>query len=637
MPYPLGGYMGQILRVDLERKKALAESLPKELALNYLGGTGFAARILFDEIPSGLDPLAPENRLIFATGPLTGTLWPTAGRWAAYAKAPLTGIWGEAHCGGFFGPELKYAGYDMLILQGRAKGPVYLWIDDGTVEIRAAKDLLGRNTAETTDMIRERHGDREIEVACIGQAGERLVRFACIMNNYQDALGRTGLGAVMGSKNLKAVAVRGAKEVTVANDDKFMELVDDAHQRVLKQPQAQQMTKYGTPLLVAYKSKIGEFSTRNHQTGIFEGADKLNADTIRDKYYAKTRSCFVCAIQCKKMNRIQKGKYSGTISGGPEYESIYSLGSNCGIDDFGAVLKANQLCNLYGLDAISAGCVVAWLMECYNRGLITKKQCDGINLRWGNADALLALIERIAFREGIGDLLAQGSPHAARKLGKGTERYVMHVKGMEISGQDGRTHRSVALTHAISVRGADHLRSLVTVDQLGYEETAAKRYGKDKLPEICDPYSEKYKALVVKDAEDAFAIRDSLIVCWYSCGWPPIFWMPDFSAAAAAATGAQEFGKLKNMYRVAERICNLRRAFNVREGLGTKDDKLPDRFTREPMPGGPGKGQVANLDIMLKEYYQLRKWGADGKPTETVLSELGLADVAAELKRLRKL
>lgn len=636
MSYPLGGYMGQVLRVDLEREKALAEPLPKELVLNYLGGTGFAARILFNELGAGLNPLAPENRLIFATGPLTGTLWPTSGRWAAYAKAPLTGIWGEAHCGGFFGPELKYAGYDMLVIHGRAKGSVYLWIDDGTVEVRSAKDLLGRNTAETTDMIRERHGDREIEVACIGQAGERLVRFACIMNNYQDALGRTGLGAVMGSKNLKAVAVRGTRAVTVADDDKFMELVEDANQRVLKQSQAQQMMKYGTPLLVAYKSNIGELATRNHQTGLFEGADRLNADTIREKYYAKTRSCFVCAIQCKKVNRIRKGKYSGTISGGPEYEGIYALGTNCGIDDFGAVLKANQLCNLYGLDVISAGCVIAWLMECYQRGLVTRKQCNGLNLKWGNSDVMVTLIEQIAFREGIGDLLAQGSVQAARKLGKGTERYVMHVKGMEISGQDGRTHRSAALTHAISVRGADHLRSLVTVDQLGYEDTAAKRYGKDKLPEICDPYGERYKALVVKDAEDTFVIRDSLIVCWYSCGWPPIFWMSDFAAASAAATGVKEFGNVKNMYHIAERICNLRRAFNVREGLSAKDDMIPERFTREPMPEGPGKGQVANLGVMLHEYYRLRKWGADGKPTEHTLTELGLADVAAELKRPRK-
>lgn len=287
MPYPFGGYMGQILRVDLTREKVVIEPLPHELVLGYLGGTGFAARILFDELGPGIDALSPENELIFATGPLTGTLWPSAGRWAAYAKSPLTGIWGESHCGGFLGPQLKYAGYDLLVLKGRAKKPVYLWIDDDLVELLDARELWGRNTAETTDAIREKHGDREIEVACIGQAGENLVRFACIMNNYQDALGRTGLGAVMGSKRLKAVAVRGTKTVRAADEERFMELVEDAHQRVLKQPQAQQMTKYGTPLLVAYKSKIGELPTRNHQTGVFEGADKLNADTIRVKYFAK--------------------------------------------------------------------------------------------------------------------------------------------------------------------------------------------------------------------------------------------------------------------------------------------------------------------------------------------------------------
>ncbi len=636
MPYAFGGYMGQVLRIDLGREKALAEPLPREFVRNYLGGTGFAARILFDELKPRIDALSPENRLIFATGPLTGTLWPTAGRWGAYAKAPLTGIWGESHCGGFFGPELKYAGYDVLILQDRAKRPVYVWIDDGNVQILPAKDMWGRNTAETTDMIRERHGDREAEVACIGQAGERLVRFACIMNNYQDAAGRVGLGAVMGSKRLKAVAVRGTRGVKVADEEKFMELVEDAHERALKQPQAQQMTKYGTPLLVAYKSNIGELPTRNHQTGVFVNSDKLNADTIRAKYYVKTRSCFACRIMCKKVNRIQEGRYKGTVSGGPEYESIYSLGTNCGVNNFGAVLKANYLCNIYGMDAISAGCVVAWLMECYERGLVTRERCDGLDLRWGNHEAMVALIEKIARRQGIGGLLAEGSYRAAKRLGKGSERYVMHVKGMEISGQDGRTHRSAALTHAISVRGADHLRSLVTIDQLGYEETAAKRYGKDKLPEICDPYTEKYKALVVKDTEDTFAIRDSLIVCWYSCGWPPIFWMPDFAAASEAATGIKELGKLDEMYRIAQRICNLRRAFNIREGLSRKDDTLPPRFTREPMPEGPGKGKVANLELMLREYYQLRDW-PNGVPSRKALVGLGLAGVADELGRLGRL
>jgi aldehyde:ferredoxin oxidoreductase len=625
--------MGQVLRVDLTKGKSAIEQLPHELVLNYLGGTGFASRILFDELRPRMDAFSPDNRLIFATGPLTGTLWPTAGRWAVYAKSPLTDIWGESHCGGFFGPELKYAGYDMLILQGKAKQPVYLWIDDETVEILPAKDLWGRNTAETTDMIRERHGDKEIEVASIGQGGERLVRFACIMNNYQDTAGRGGLGAVMGSKNLKAVAARGSKAITVADDDKFMKLVDDAHERVLKQPQAQQMTKYGTPLLVAYKSKIGEFPTRNHQTGIFKNSDKLNADTIRAKYFAKTRSCFACRIMCKKVNRIPEGRYKGTIAGGPEYESIYSLGTNCGVDDFGAVLKANLLCNLYGIDSISAGCAVGWLMECYEKGLVMRKQCDGLDLKWGNHEAMVTLIEKIAKREGIGDLLAEGSYRAAKKLGKGSE-YVMHVKKMDISGQDGRTHRSVALTHAISVRGADHLRSLVTVDQLGYEETAMKRYGKEKMPEICDPYTEKYKAMAVKDTEDAFAIRDSLIVCWYSCGWPPIFWMPDFAAIASAATGIEKFGGLEELYHIAQRICNLRRAFNVREGLDRRHDALPRRFTHEPMPEGPGKGQVANLELMLREYYEFRGWDRRGIPTKRTLTELGLSDVAEELKQL---
>lgn len=635
MPYKFGGYMGQILRVDLTRGKTYVERLPHELVLNYLGGTGFAARILWEEVGPQTDPIGPENRLIFATGPLTGTLWPTAGRWAVYAKSPLTGIWGEAHCGGFFGPQLKYTGYDLVIIQGRAPKPVYLRLEDGEAELCDAKDLWGKTTAETIEILQELHGDGE--VACIGPAGEKLVRFACIITNHQDAAGRGGLGAVMGSKRLKALVARGDGAVRVADDRGFMELVEEAHQRVLNQSQAREMTKYGTPLLVAYKSKIGELPTRNHQTGIFEGAEKLNADTIRAKYYVKTRSCFGCRIMCKKVNRIPEGEYAGVISGGPEYEAIYALGTNCGVDNFGAVLQANKLCNLYGMDSISAGCTVAWLMECFEAGLISRRECDGLEPRWGNHQVMVELVERMAKREGVGDLLAEGSHRAAQRLGRGTERYLMTVKKQEIAGQDGRTHRSVALTHAIGVRGADHLRSLVTVDQLGYEQTAAQRYGRDKLPEICNPYSEQYKALVVKDAEDVFAIRDSLIVCWYSCGWPPIFWMPDFAAAASAATGVKEFGKLKHMYLIAERICNLRRAFNLREGLSRKHDTLPKRFTHEPMPEGPGRGQVANLEIMLDEYYRLRRWDQEGKPKPQTLAELGLEDVARELKQAGRL
>lgn len=629
--------MGQILRVDLTSRKSHRAPLPHDLVRNYLGGLGFAARILFDEVGPRVDPLGPENELIFATGPLTGTLFPTSGRFAVAAKSPLTGVWAETYCGGFFGPELKYTGNDLLIVHGRSKKPVYIWIDDDSVEIKPAKDLRARDTAETTKMIHEALGDEEVKVLSIGRAGENLVRFACIMDNYGDAFGRTGLGAVMGSKRLKAIAARGTHGVVVSDEERFFKLAEEGHKRIYAEERLDGLKNYGTsPPLIEMKGGVGDLPTRNHQTLIFEGAEKFGPQAVK-KYHVKNRACFGCSIGCKKVHRIPSGKYEGLIAKAPEYESTCAFGPNCGVDDYGAVLEANRLCDLFGMDTMSAGVTISWLMECYEKGIVKKEECDGLEMKWGNSEAMVTLVKKIANREGIGALLAEGVYRAAEKLGRGSMKYCMHAKRMEMDLNDGRGHRSLGLTQATSPRGSCHMRSLVVIDQgYAFQKIAAKRYGKDKLPEICDPYAEKNKALAVKDCEDVYAIRDSLLVCWYSCGWPPVFWIEDFAAAAAAATGIKEFRDIRETYRIADRICNLRRAFNVREGLGRKDDTLPDRILKEPIPDGPSKGQVVNLELMLRDYYKLRKWGAGGKPTERTLTELGLADVAAELKRPRK-
>ncbi len=637
MSYPYGGYQGQVLRVDLTNEDITTEQLPRTLVRNYLGGSGFAARILYDELKPKTDPLGPENRLVFATGPLTGTLWPTSGRFMAAAKSPLTGVWGEAHCGGFFGPALKYAGNDVLIIQGRSKKPVYLWIDDDLVELRPAKDLWGRNTAETTTMIREIHGDQEVAVVSIGKGGENLVRFACIVDNYQDAFGRTGLGAVMGSKQLKAIAARGTHGVRVSNEEEFLKLAEEGHERVFNEARLDGLKNYGTsPPLIDMKRKVGDLPTKNHQTLTFEEAKKLGCSAV-EKYFVKSRACFGCSIRCKKVHRMPSGKYKGLIAKAPEYETACAFGPNCAVDDYGAILEANRLCDLAGIDTMDVGDTIAWLMECYEKGIVTKRDCDGLEMKWGNSDAMVALVKKIVNREGIGDLLAEGVYRAAQKLGRGSMKYCMHVKGMGMDLNDGRGHRSLGLTQAISPRGSCHMRSLVVVDQgFAFRKIAAKRYGKDKLPEICDPYAEKHKALAVKDCEDVYTIRDSLLICWYSCGWPPVFWMDDFAAAAAAATGIKEFGNIDEMYRIAERICNLRRAFNVREGFGPKDDTLPDRILNEPIPDGPSKGQTVDLKVMLRDYYKLRKW-PNGDLSRKTLVELGLADVADELKQLGRI
>ncbi|MGC9021329.1 MAG: aldehyde ferredoxin oxidoreductase family protein [Candidatus Methanodesulfokora sp.] len=633
--FPYMGYAGKILRVDLTTKKIWIQPLRKDLARNYIGGTGMASRILWEEVKADIDPLGPENRLIVVTGPVTGTIWHTAGRAALVAKSPLTGIWGESHFGGFFGPELKFSGYDAIIIQGRSERPVYLCIYDGKPEIKKADHLWGKNTYETADMIREELDDREVKIAAIGQAGENLVKFANVMTGFHNFAGRTGMGAVMGSKKLKAIAVRGFGSVKVADMDKLLDLAYDARERILKCDQAMELRNYGTPMLVGAKQAIGELPTKNHYTGIFGEYEEIDGPTIRRRYWAGTKACFSCFLACKKNNVVRAGEFEGTFTAGPEYEGVYAFGSNLMISNMPAILRMNYLSNAYGMDVISLGVVMGFLAELFENKIIDEKETGGFKLEWGDYRTAVEAVEMVAFRRGIGDLMAEGVREMAKRIGRGSEKYAMHVKGLEISGQDGRTHRSAGLTHATAARGADHMRSLVTVDQLGYRDVAAKRFGEDKVERVCNGYSEDFKALAVKMHEDAYAIRDSLIVCWYSVGWPPVFWMDDFAKILVAVTGEEEFGDVRELFKIGERINNVKRAFNVRHGITRKDDVLPDRFTKEPMPDGPGRGQVVNLDRMLDEYYELRGWDRNGIPGKDKLLELDLADVEEEISRIR--
>jgi aldehyde:ferredoxin oxidoreductase len=477
--------------------------------------------------------------------------------------------------------------------------------------------------------------DREVKVAAIGQAGENLVRYANVMTGFHNFAGRTGMGAVMGSKKLKAIAVRGFNSVKVADIDKLLDLAYNARERILTCDQAMELRKYGTPMLVGAKQAIGELPTKNHYTGIFDRYEEIDGPTIREKYWAGTKACFSCFLACKKNNFVRAGEFEGTFTAGPEYEGVYAFGSNLMISNMPAILKMNYLSNAYGIDVISLGVVMSFLAELFENKIIDEKDTGGFRLEWGDYKAAIEAVEMVAFRRGIGDLMAEGVREMARRIGRGSEKYAMHVKGLEISGQDGRTHRSAGLTHATAARGADHMRSLVTVDQLGYRDVAAKRFGEDKVERVCNGYSEDFKALAVKMHEDAYAIRDSLVVCWYSVGWPPVFWMDDFANILVAVTGEEEFGNLDELFRIGERINNVKRAFNVRHGITRKDDVLPERFTKEPMPEGPGRGQVVNLDKMLDEYYELRGWDRRGIPRRDKLLELDLADVEEEVSKLR--
>ncbi len=629
------GYTGEYLRVDLTRSSVKTLPLPPDMARHYLGGLGFCAKILWDEVSEETDPLGPDNRLIFATGPITGAFFSPSGRFTVAAKSPL-GHWGEAHSGGTWGAELKYAGYDMIVFQGRAPSPVYVFIDDEQVEITKADHLWGKDTSQTTIAIREQAGDETVKVACIGLGGENTVMYACIANEFYHVSGRSGMGAVMGSKNLKAVAVRGTGSVEPYDPEGYMEAATERYKKVttgrwLEMSQSS-LGRYGTPCLVMLENEIGRLPTKNHWTGVFDEAEKISGELIRERYRASRGSCFSCAIQCKYISRIDKGRFGATITGGPEYESIMALGSNCSSADMEAIIHANLLCNLYGIDTISCGKVVSFAMECYEKGILTKEDADGLDLSWGNSSAVIDLIHKIVRREGLGKILSEGVDRAAQAIGKGADRYAMHVKGLEVSGQDGRAQQSVGLTHAIAARGADHLTALSSLEEIGYSEVIEDRFGSEKLEEIQNLLSTTYKALIVKDVEDLYVLTDSLIICKYGTMWPPIYYFDDFARVIPPRTGMEEYANISEVRLTAERIVSLRRSFNIREGLDKRDDTLPKRFLKEPMPHGPGKGHVCELDVMLDEYYRLRDWDIEtGLPTRSSLEHVGLERVAETL------
>jgi aldehyde:ferredoxin oxidoreductase len=635
--YSLKGYAGSLLRVDLSKKKTGIRKLQKGFVRNYLGGRGFASRILYDEITKDIDPLGPKNLLIFVTGPLNGTVWPQTGRYDVYAKSPLTKIWGESNSGGHLGSELKYAGFDAVIFEGVSEKPVYIWIDNDEVEIRDADALWGKNTSETDQLIKEELRDGGIEIACIGQAGENLVKYAAIMTRLHCAAARSGIGAVMGSKRLKAIAVRGSNNVELAHQDRFHELADKARERLTNHPFTKSLTEYGTPMLVEAMNEIGRFPTKNYQTGVFPSAEDIGGEVLNKKYKIGHKACFNCPIGCKQHFLLRKSPFADWMKGEDsqiEYESLSALGGRCWNGDLDAVLYCNDLCDKYGLDTTGVGGAIAFAMECYEKGLLTKADTEGIDLRWGDAEIMTEMVNKIARREGFGDFLAEGVRIMADKMGEEAKKYAMHVKGADISAQDGRAQKSMGLAHVTAARGADHLYAYPTLDEIGFEDAVIERFGKQYLPEISDRLSPRYKGLMVKECEDLCAIADSLVVCKFGVGWPPVFFFSDLAEAVSAATGFKM--DEKELRLMGEKIVNLNRAFNVRMGMTRRDDTLPQRFLREPAPQGPCKGQVVELDQMLNEYYEYRQWDVrTGIPTSAKLKRVGLVDVAEDLRKLK--
>ncbi|NWF94527.1 MAG: aldehyde ferredoxin oxidoreductase family protein [Candidatus Thorarchaeota archaeon] len=636
MTFPYKGYAGSYLEVDLNKGKVHKHEMEKEWALFYMGGTGVAARILWDRTGPKTEPLSPENVMVVGTGPLTGVLFSPSGRCMFASKGPLTGIWAESHVGGFFGPEMKYAGFDLVLLHGRSPRPVYLFLRDGDAELRDASYLWGKETDVTTEMIREEHKDPEIETAVIGPAGENQVLYASITVDFYRAAGRTGMGAVLGSKNVKAIAASGSLPLEAHDMDRYIEANGQEMARLRDPLWTESLTslrKYGTTGLVTMINEIGRLPTKNHWTGFYEHAEDIGPEVISKRYKTAQEACLGCAIGCKYIYRVGEGKFAGGPAGGPEYETIMAFGSNCMNNNIESIFYLGTRCDLLGMDTISCGKTIGFAMELWEKGILTAEKTGGLDLSWGNVDTMVRLVEMIAKRDGIGDLLSRGTRKAAEALGGDAWMYAVHCKGLEASGQDPRAHQSVGLTYATNVRGADHLRSLSSLEELGYPEVIVGRFGEEKFKAISEITSPVHKGEVIKDIEDLYALVDSAVICKYGTMWPPVFYFDTFANVIPPLTGMTEWADIKFVRQVAERISHLRRAYNHRLGVTRKEETLPRRLLLEPMPTGPAKGGLPNLDYMLDEYYDFR--GCDrrtGLPFEEKLHSLGLDFVREDLK-----
>ena len=613
-------YAGRILRVDLTTGKVSTEPLSEKMAKDYIGGIGLGIRLLMDNSKAGTDPFSPDNPLIFAAGPLSGTMGPTAGNgYAVVSKSPATGGVGEAKAHGFFGPDLKRAGYDAVIITGKADKLSYLWIDDDNVKIMNAEHLAGKSPYETDMAIREELGDYYIRVSAIGEAGEKLCRIACIINDEFRAIGRTGMGAVMGSKNLKAVAVRGTKDVNVADMEGFKEFVKMIHER-MKGPATKKYKTLGTPENVLVLNSLSALATRNFSNAQFEGAEKVSGEYLNERYVKKIVGCATCGMRCDHIAVVPEGPYAGATSR-LEFECLWSMGPLCGVDRLDAIIEAMRVVNEYGMDGISIGVVVAFAMDCYEHGVITKEQTDGIDLCFGNAEALIAIIHKIGKREGwLGNVLAEGVAKAAEIIGGDAPKYACHIKGLELPGYDLRTLKTAALGFSVSFRGACHLRNgAYSPDVKGKVNRFKIEPGRGKM--------------IVPDGH-VYNVIDSLIVCKFSRG-TYYDGNKDLAKYYTLATGIPMTPE--ELDKTGERIENLARLFNIREGKGTREyDTLPWKIMNTPVPeDGPAKGAVVSeeeFQLGLDDYYVARGWTSDGVPTVEKLEELGLGEYAYIVK-----
>lgn len=611
-----GGWTGCVLRVNLTRGEVRREALDPRLARDYVGGRGIGARLLWDEVDPEIDPLSPENLLVFATGPLTGTNASCGARYMVVTKGPLTGCITTSNSGGRWGPELKFAGYDLLALEGRSPEPVYLWILDDRVELRPAADLWGKGVFETEDEIRRETGVVDCSIASIGPAGENGVLYAAIVNDKFRAAGRSGVGAVMGSKNLKAIAVRGTGGVRVADPAALMAAQWAQKEVLSKAPLTSEgLPAYGTLALMNVINEHGALPTRNYKEAQFEGAESISGEELAQTRLASNKACFACTIACGRVSNISNegvGRYTLKTSPrnwhhateGPEYENAWSLGADCGVDDLDAILKSNLLCNDLGMDPISLGATIAASMELYEAGVLSEEQ-TGMPLPFGSGEALVAMTEATGFRRGFGDEIAQGSKRLGEKLGH--PEVFMGVKGQEFPAYDPRALQGMGLGYATSNRGACHLRAYTVSAEVVGE------------PEPMDPRATEGKAQLTVDMQNISTAVDATGLCIFLTFGNTL---SDLTPLVAAATGIAYTDD--DLIRAGERIWNLERLWNLRAGIEPSEDKLPKRMLDDAIPAGPAAGEVNRLSEMLPEYYRLRGWSEDGRPGVEKLEDLGI-------------
>jgi aldehyde:ferredoxin oxidoreductase len=604
------GYAGKIGYVDLSAKKVWAEGLTEEIARKYLGGKGLGAYLLYRLQKPGTDPYDPASVLIFVSGPLNGTSFPCSGRAGVVTRSPMTGTFLDSYAGGSFGPRLKYAGFDAIVISGKAETPVSILADNGVITIQDASKLWGLKTVDAEKRIKESlKGEKKgpVSVAVIGPAAERGVRYANIMTEGRN-FGRGGAGAVMGSKKLKAVILRGSDKVEIADNDAFRSVISRVQKKIAEHPVTRRgggFPRMGTMSTVDVTQGTGTLPTRNWKENTFDYADEVSGNAFL-KYQTKSRACYMCSIGC---GRIMKTTFSGVeyVNEGPEYETMYAFGPNCEITDPAVINAADRLCEEYGMDTISCGVTIGFAMECYEKGLITKEDAGGMELAFGSGETVIALVHLIGKREGIGALLSEGTKRVSEKI-KGSSSFAIHVKGLELPGYDPRGMKGQGLTYALADRGACHVRSNTLRTEL--------------LMPGADRYTYEGKALMVADLQLVYVMFDTLIACAFGFAIGPEDYIDAVSALTGRSFSADE------MRTVNQRIWNLTRLFNTREGFRRKDDTLPERLFNEASTKGPSKGQVVDRVIfekLLDQYYETMGWDVTtGIPTEKKLRELGL-------------